>query len=234
MSSNSALMQKAEFALSNLSGGNKGGLLNPEQSSAFIRKLILAPSMLNSGIRRVEMPSPQKNIDKLQFGSRILRAGTTSTTQPARENRSLASSQRAAPTTEQIQLNSKLVIAEVNLPYDVIEDNIERGNVGLRTDVGGIGTTGGFVDTLMATIAGRVMTDLEELAILGDTDSSDSFLAQTDGWLKRASTNVSDATNAPISLSSLTDGALAMPGAVLETAAAKLPLRLNSPRDSFS
>ena len=213
MSSNSALMQKAEFTLGNLSGGTKGGLLNPEQSDMFIRKLILAPSMLNSGIRRVPMNTPQQNINKIQFASRILRAGALSSASgmAARESRRSTTSQRSSPTTEQIQLNSKLVIAEVNLPYDVIEDNIERGSIGAMTDVGGVPTTGGLVDTIMALIAGRTMTDLEELAILGDTTSSDTFLAQTDGWLKRATTNVSDAGSTPVSLDVFTDGALAMP-----------------------
>ena len=52
MTSNAELIRKADLVISELS--SNGGLLNPEQSNAFIRKLLVAPTML-AQVRRVTM-----------------------------------------------------------------------------------------------------------------------------------------------------------------------------------
>jgi hypothetical protein len=175
---NQALL-KADWALADLSSG---GLLVDEQANRFVRKLIKEPTLLRD-IRTVEMNSPQRQINKLQFGSRILRAGTQGT--------ALTQAQRSAPTTEQVLLTTFEVIAEVRLPYDVMEDNIERiGTLGADGD-GGSGTalSGGIRDTVVDLIAERAALDLEELALNGDTSSADTYLAQTDGYLVEVETN---------------------------------------------
>ena len=66
---NRQLIKKADFALADLAAG---GLLNPEQSDAFIRKLIVQPTVLKDA-RLVRMNSPQRKIEKIHFASRILR-----------------------------------------------------------------------------------------------------------------------------------------------------------------
>jgi hypothetical protein len=200
MSSNSELLQKADIAVSDLQ--SNGGYLLPEQANAFIRKLLIQPTLLSQA-RRVLMSSPQRKVNKIQFASRILRPGVSAT--------ALSAGDRSKPTTEQIELNTKEVIAEVRLPYDVIEDNIERGNVGAMTDTGGSPTSGGLKDTIMTLIAERVALDLEELAILGDTGSGDAFLALQDGYLSRFTSNVVDAGGAPISRTVLKNGMITMP-----------------------
>lgn len=205
MSTNAELLRKADLALSDLT--NDGGLLNPEQANTFIRKLLLQPTLL-AQVRRVVMNAPQRKVNKIQFASRILRAATQAGDNEARR---LSAGDRSKPTTEQIQLNTKEVIAEIHLPYEVIEDNIERGNIGLATDVGGSPTSGGIKDTIMTLIAERAALDLEELAILGDTASADTYLALVDGFLKRATANVVDAGSAAISRRILTDGMKALP-----------------------
>lgn len=199
---NKELMRKADLAVADLS--SNGGLLNPEQANAFIQKLLVEPVML-SQVRRVTMGAPQRKVNKIQFASRILRNAAASGM--GANNTAMDAVNRAKPTTEQIQLNTHEVIAEVDLPYDVIEDNIERGNIGARTDAGGTAAGGGLVDTIMTLIAQRVAVDLEELALYGDTGSADSYLATCDGWLKKLSgAQVLDAGGAPITRRVLTDG----------------------------
>jgi hypothetical protein len=149
------------------------------------------------------MNSPQMWINKIGFATRIMRAATAAT--------ALQSADRSKPTTEQIQLAVKEAIAEVWLPYDVIEANIERGNIGQMTDVGGSPTSGGIKDTIMTLIAERAAVDLEELAILGDTASSDTYLALVNGWLKSTAGQYVDAGGQPISRRVLTDAMKVLP-----------------------
>lgn len=169
--SNKQLIAKADLALSDLA--NDGGLLLPEQADKFILMLINEPTLLRAA-RTVSMNSPQRKINKIGFGSRILRA--------AQSGVALTQAQRSKPDLGQIELNTKEVIAEIRLPYDVLEDNIERGNP--MTPAGT--SAGGLMDTLIKLIAERAALDLEELAIHGDTASADTYLKITDGWLKRA------------------------------------------------
>jgi hypothetical protein len=200
MSTNKELLRKADIAVGDLQ--TNGGYLNPEQADTFIRKLLIQPTLL-AQTRRVVMSAPQRKINKIQFASRILRPAVSATP--------LSSGDRSKPTTEQIELNTKEVIAEVRLPYDVIEDNIERGNVGAMTDAGGTPTSGGLRDTIMTLIAERAALDLEELSILGDSLSGDPYLALHDGWLTRFTSNVVDAAGAPISRTVLKNAMKAMP-----------------------
>lgn len=188
MSTNNELIRKADMALADLASG---GLLNAEQTAAFIRKLINQPTILNQA-RVVTMGSPQREINKIGFGSRILKPAVSAT--------ALSSGDRSKPTTEQILLTTKEVIAEVRLPYDVIEDNIERGNI----NTAGASSAhqpvlGGLKDTIVTLMAERAALDLEELALLGDTGSGDSYLALLNGYLVQANTNVLNAGGAPIS-----------------------------------
>jgi len=206
---NQTLMQKADWAVSDLD--STGGKLNDEQANAFIRKLLVQPTILQQ-TRTVTMSSPQRQINKINFASRILK--------PAVSNTALSAGDRSAPTTEQVLLTTKEVIAEVRLPYDVIEDNIERGNIGARTDTGGSPTSGGIRDTIMTLIAERAALDLEELALLGDTGSGDPYLALLDGWLVQATTNVVDLAGAAISKDTFKQGMQAMPDQYLRNRAA--------------
>lgn len=183
MSSNASLIAKADVALADLANG---GLLNPEQTDKFIRIMMDSPTMLNVA-RVVTMNNPTKKINKMGIGQRILRKATSATP--------LSSGDRSKPDFDQIELVSKEVIAELRLPYDVIEDNIERGSI--NAPMGG--QAGGIMDTLNALIAERVALDLEELGVLGDTAIvGDPYLALCDGFIKRATSHVVDGLGAPI------------------------------------
>lgn len=176
------LSRKADIALANLT--INGGLLNPEQSATFLRLLIDQPSILPD-MRVVPMSAPELRIPKIQFGTRILRAATqTGGAQDSGANtRYLAAADRSAPTTSMLTLRTKEIIAEIRIPYEVLEDNIERG---------------GLENTVLAMIAERAALDLEELVIKGDTSLSatDPYLGLMDGVLKLANTNVVNAASA--------------------------------------
>lgn len=154
------LLAKATLTVQNLI--DDGGYLNPEQAERFIRDVQDQPTII-SDIRVVPMTSPVRIIENLGFGARILHAATSGT--------ELGSAQRAKPSTGKITLTTKETIAEVNIPYDVLEDNIERGNL---------------EDTIMDMIIARASLDLDELVVLGDDDSGDDYLAMFDGALKMA------------------------------------------------
>jgi hypothetical protein len=206
MTSNSQLIRKADMVVSDLT--SNGGYLNPEQSNAFIRKLLAAPTML-AQVRRVTMASPIRKINKISFASRILQpgAGGTGVTTLGTGD----TTTRSAPTTEQIILQTHEVIAIVYLPYDVIEDNIEGGNVGTFNEGGNPPMAGGFRDTIVTLIAERTAIDLEEQGLQGDTNSSDPYLRQTDGFLKLIQSNIVDAGGDTISRTILKNGMKTLP-----------------------
>lgn len=167
MSTNRQIVEKTLMTLDQLK--DSGGYLNPMQSEEFIRLMTDQPTIANV-IRTVPMNSPQMEINKLGFDQRILRRA------PA-EGEYLGKEKRAVPKTDQIKLDTKKVIAEVHLPYDVLEDNIERGNL---------------EQSVMALISTHASRDLEELIITGDEDSGDEYLSLLDGVLKQSVSHVVD------------------------------------------
>ena len=170
MKSSQDILAKADLAVSNLR--DEGGYLNAEQANKFIDIVIDQPTILPT-VRVVRMKSPKRKIEKIGFGNRILRAAPASGT-------TLDTDDRAKPDLGMIELETKEIIAEVWIPYDVLEDNIERGTL---------------EDTIIKKIAERTSLDLEELIILGDNNSGDSYLALMDGIIELTPTsNVVDAS----------------------------------------
>lgn len=182
------LSKKADLALTDLS--SNGGLLNVEQNDTFIRNLIDQPTMLRA-IRTVPMNAPEMKVNKIGFGSRILHPANSGASPYAADDgtndRYLAADKRVKPGTSQVTLSTKEVMAEVRIPYEVLEDNIERG---------------GMADTVLALIAERAALDLEELILKGDTSLSatDPYLALMNGVLKRVTSNVVDHQNGAVSV----------------------------------
>lgn len=215
MSDNLTLLQKADLAIADLE--SNGGMLLPDQANVFVRRLIKSPTLLRV-CRVVEMTGPKRYINRIGFGTRILRKAVSAT--------ALTANQRAKPTTDQIQLETEEQIAEVRLPYDVLEDNIERASVANNEPANS--GPGGLRQTLIEMIAERAALDLEELGLLADEDytsgdaDDQAFMAQTDGWLSRAETvgNVADVDNASISRSVFKQGLKTMPQQYLRNRAA--------------
>lgn len=174
---NKEIIKKADIALSDLATAGK---LNVEQTNRFVRQLIDSPTILRD-VRTVGMKSPEMAINKIGFGSRTLR--------PAVSGTALSSGDRVKPDLSKVLLTTKEVIAEVRIPYDVMEDNIEQASVAGAPDQG----AGGLHQTIVDLLAQRAALDLEELALLGDTASGDPYLAMLDGWLKKTTSNVVNA-----------------------------------------
>lgn len=195
--SHKEIVDKADIAVSNLS--TDGGYLNPIQANTFIRMLIEQPTLLND-IRVVPMNAPTMEINKIGFTSRIMKAAPASGT-------ALTANDRSKPTTDQVTLTTKETIAEVHIPYDVIEDNIERGRL---------------EDTMMQLITERASIDIEELIILGNTGSSDAYLAKLNGVLIQTSSHVVDysATPAAITKTVFLAGIKTMPNKYMRNQAA--------------
>lgn len=207
MSSNESLLRKADMALTDLT--SNGGLLNPEQADTFIRKLIKQPTILRE-CRVVTMSAPTRKINRIGFGGRILRAAPTSGT-------ALASTARKAATTDQITLSTNEIIAEVRLPYDVVEDNIEHA-ISANNEVMNTGPSG-LRETVIQLIAEYAARDIEDLAINANTafstaDSDEqAFMRLQAGWLSLAVTsgNVVDYAGDTVSKALFKKGILGMP-----------------------
>lgn len=178
------LTQKADFGLSELQAG---GLLNPTQQDKFFEMLINYPALIGQ-VRRIQMPSPQYEISKIGFGSRAFHVADTATP--------LTESQRSKPTTDKISLSSKKLMAQFNMPYEVFEDNITKGQL---------------ESTLLRLFANRLATDTEELGLLGDSASSDPDLAAFNGYLKRLTAHIVDATSTGIAPTTFNAAILALP-----------------------
>jgi HK97 family phage major capsid protein len=200
---NKQLIEKADLALADLATAGK---LNPEQTNRFVRKLIESPTIIRR-CRTVAMTSPDMNINKIGFGSRILKPATSAT--------ALSSGDRSKPDLGKVQLASKEVMAEVWIPYEVIEDNIEQAGTGGAADV----SPGGIHQTIVDLIAERAALDLEELLIQGDTASGDTYLAVMNGFLKLSTSNVV-AVGAAWSKDAVKAGVKAMPDRFLRNRAA--------------
>lgn len=170
---NNTILQKADFALSHLV--DNGGILHPLQAKKFMR-LSTTESTLLGQVTYRPMSRARLQIDQIRFGSRVLRA--------AQELTALSEADRTRPEISKVELHARELIGEVRLSDQVLEENIEQGD--LR-------------QTIMQLLAPAVGRDLEEVVISGDRNSADPFLAQFDGILVKAQTNVVDAAGAPVS-----------------------------------
>ncbi len=172
MINNKTLLQKADLAVSDLV--NDGGYLLPAQAVKFMRVLIDQPTIIKQA-RVIPLKSPKQLVEKIRFGSRILRAGDSAT--------ALAPGDRSKVDLGSVELDAELFKAEVRLNDETLEDSIERGDL---------------KDTVIELMAERVALDMEEVIVQGDTASGDAFLAKFDGLLKQITTNVIDHSTDPV------------------------------------
>lgn len=184
MEENKTILEKADTALSDLT---TGGLLLPAQAQKFIRILIEEAKLMKLSTV-TPMKSHTQLIDKIKFGQRVLHAGA--------ENVALPEADRAKPTTSQLQLVAKLFKGQVNLTYEVLEDSIEQDSL---------------KQTIMQLMGEAIARDMDELLIMGDTASTDPFLAQFDGLLKQVTSNIVNAGGYPLTKTVLRDMLKTMP-----------------------
>lgn len=189
--------ERADVALSDLASG---GLLNPTQSNTFVRKLLAQPTILQQ-VRYIDMPAPKYNIDKIGIGTRFLYPATQS---GSGSSRYLAAAKRAKPTFTQVQLSSTEYIGSVYIPYEVLEDNIEKESL---------------QESILDRMVDKASTEFEELIIKGDTGSLDELLATKDGLLKMAVSNVVNMGGAAISKTAFEQAKITMPDQYLKNPA---------------
>jgi len=152
-----ALLQKVVTTAGVAAGG--GGLLNAEQSNRFIDYMWDATVLAKEG-RKVRMKSDTADIDKVNVGQRIARLATEGVDDGV----------NAVPTFSKISLTTRKIRLDWELTTESLEDNIEGDNLE------------DHIARMMATALGN---DLEDLAINGDTTSSDPLIKSFDGFRKR-------------------------------------------------
>lgn len=160
-------IEKADIAVSDLI--SSGGILLPEQLERFLR-LAIDHSVFLQDVTFKTMRSPTWRMDKIKFGSRVLRRAQ-SATQP------LSQGDRVKPDLSRTELTTTEFICESDIPDQVLEDNIEKEDL---------------QNTILDLLAEAMGRDVEEAALLSDTASSDDFLKGFEGFLKLATSHVVD------------------------------------------
>lgn len=155
----SELLQKALETADLIAGG---GELNPEQSEKFITYL-QDLSVMGKDARFIPMKSKKRDINKMGIGQRA--------SVPAKE--ATDPGVRKKPTFSKTVLDTVEIMTPFEVSYDVFEDNIMGQNL---------------EDEVIKLFASQIAMDHEELYILGDAASTDTYLALTDGWRKLAKT----------------------------------------------
>ena len=195
--SNKSLLKRADAEIADLV--SNGGILPDEEADTFIDLVIEQPTILSQS-RFVRMQSHTMKLNRIGFGSRILHAAPQGTPPYAADDgtnsRYLLAANRSKPTTTQISLTTEEMMAEVHLPYEYLEDNIEGES--LRTHI-------------LRLIAERLALDLEETALWSDTTSADPDLALFDGWLARMTSNTYDNLSAGITPDVFAEAQKALP-----------------------
>jgi hypothetical protein len=176
-------MYKNEQLLELIDRAMKGGIteiddfgyavLQPEKLARFVRKMQSKTVVLPQA-RYSPMSSHIKHIDRISFTGRVLKSGKDT----SGDNRSLATSDFAKPTTNTNVLTASEFIAIASLRDDALRRNIEKE---------------AFENTMIDLLGEAVGRDLEELALFADTDilySNDDVLSKTDGWIKLAENKI--------------------------------------------
>lgn len=139
-------------------GSAGSGILNVKQSDQFLDYMWDA-TVLGSQVRKRRMRNPIEDIDKINVGQRVLKAATEA----------VDTGVNAGATFSKISLRTEKLRLDWELSTESLEDNIEGEALE------------DHLARMMATAAGN---DLEDLAINGDTASSDPLLAVFDGYSK--------------------------------------------------
>lgn len=133
-----------------------GGILTAEQADRFI-SLVMDESVMFKQARQIRMKSPTAEISKISTSGRVT-TGATEGTDPG---------VRYVPVFTKVNLTAVKYMTPFEMTEESLEDSIEGSNL---------------EDTVIAAMATQRANDLEEVAIQGDTASTDAFLATNFGW----------------------------------------------------
>lgn len=150
------MLQKA-IDTTDLAGG---GLLGTAQADRFIDMSIDQAVMLKDA-RVVRMRSAVMELDKIATTGRVSQL----------KSEGIAPESLSGPAFSKVTLTAVDIITPFEITAEALEDSIERGDL---------------EETVIRVMARQTATDLEELALQGDTSSSDSFLQGLDGWRVQA------------------------------------------------
>jgi len=184
------ILQKADLSLSDLI--TDGGYLEPAQAKKFLERAIRR-AKLSGMITVTTLKSPTQILENLRFAGQVLQPGTS--------GEALTEAQRSKPDLGKETWNAKLFKAEVRIPDEVLEDNIE--GQGLKT-------------TIMNRASEAVGRDAEKVAIQGDTSSTNPLLAQLDGIIVQATSHPVSASGARLDADELKKMLRAMPKEYLD------------------
>lgn len=154
---NEKLIEKAFESVGFLTGG----VLNSTQQDQFVA-YVKKFSVLLGMVRFINMPNPKYDIDKMHISEPV--------TEAVDENTNTGN--KAGGAFNRVQLSAEKVRSAWDITTEALQSNIERD---------------GFEDHLMETMTERIATDLELLAIQGDTTTTgttptERLLVRLDGW----------------------------------------------------
>lgn len=169
MTPNQTFLQKADLAVQDLI--NEGGALNEEQAQEFFDLAILQ-SVLMRLITVKPMARSSFEIPKAGFTSRILRGAV--------EGQALTEAERSRPALGRTVLNTVGYKAQIDIPYEAVEDNIIQER---------------FPQYLIGLASEATSRDMEDIAINSDTayvptGPDDAVLSLMDGFLKQITSYV--------------------------------------------
>jgi hypothetical protein len=185
MADNRTLLQKADLAVSDLI--TDGGYLLPDQAATLVQGVV-DQAVLMGMIDVRSIASHTQSIGKIAIDGHVLRPGNS--------GRRLTTTERVKPTTDEVELATKLYKAQINLNDETVEDAV------------GGGTLTSLVQSMLQEY---IAWDLDQLLAAGDTASTDAFLAMMDGLIKLATSNTVNASDNYLSKTYLRNGLLAMP-----------------------
>lgn len=136
-----------------------GGLLNNAQSNRFI-DYMWDQTVLGSLVRTKKMNANEEEIDKIHIGRRIVRKATEG----------VDTGVNTGVTFTKVSLTTTKLRLDWELTTDSLEDNLEGE---------------ALEDHIARLMASQAANDIEDIAINGDTSSSDPALMAFDGWRKR-------------------------------------------------
>lgn len=163
MSSNRQMMKDAITSGETLTGAGKGGLLSPEQAKQFISYMTENTALLQD-TRLEQMIAPEKQLDFLLIGSRLIRKATEAS----------SPTELAAANTSRKELRSIKVRLAADITSEFMEDNIEGQSASER---------------IARELAQQFGNDLADLMLNGDiaaTGTDAPFLTIGDGIIKQA------------------------------------------------
>jgi HK97 family phage major capsid protein len=133
-----------------------GGLLGTEQFNRFV-DLVVDQSVMLKQARVVRMRSAVTELDKIATAGRVSQL----------KSEGIAPDTLATAAFGKVTLTATDIITPFEITFEALEDSIEGPNL---------------EDTVIRVMAKQTATDLEELAICGDTESADAYLQGLDGW----------------------------------------------------